>query len=199
MRLAFTIPALAFLTVGILWYGDLFAMPIPTPDVAQSTPLSASSSPSELTSMRPPAPHRTPPTRQKEYRNDFYLFSLFVPEGMIVEEFQETGTRLTVVFTDEEAGNEFQVYVQPYGLSEITEKLFKADMPSGVMDDPQEIKIDGVTATAFTGFVAGFGDTHEVWFVKNGFLYEVTAPAALDAWLSEIMKSWMFYPWPTTQ
>lgn len=149
--------------------------------------------------MRPPAPDRAPPNGQKEYRNDFFLFSLFVPEGMIVEEFQETGTRLTVVFTDEEAGNEFQVYVQPYGLHEISEKLFEADMPSGVMDDPQEIQIDGARATTFTGSVAGFGETHEVWFINNGFLYEVTAPPALDAWLAEILNSWKFYTWSDTQ
>jgi len=36
------------------------------------------------------------------------------------------------------------------------------------------------------------GDTQEVWFIKNGFLYEVTTYKELDQWLAGIMKTWKF-------
>ena len=36
------------------------------------------------------------------------------------------------------------------------------------------------------------GDAREVWFIKNGFLYEVTTYKELDAWLASIMQTWKF-------
>lgn len=36
------------------------------------------------------------------------------------------------------------------------------------------------------------GDTREVWFIKNGYLYEVTTLKSLDAWLTQILQTWKF-------
>ena len=36
------------------------------------------------------------------------------------------------------------------------------------------------------------GDTREVWFINNGFLYEVATYKNLDAWLAELMSNWKF-------
>ena len=47
-------------------------------------------------------------------------------------------------------------------------------------------------ATLFTGFNPIMGDTREVWFIKNGFLYEVATYKPLDAWLGQIMQGWKF-------
>ena len=49
-----------------------------------------------------------------------------------------------------------------------------------------------MSATAFFGANDVMGGTREVWFIKNGLLYEVTTYQVLDSWLAEIMKTWAF-------
>lgn len=36
------------------------------------------------------------------------------------------------------------------------------------------------------------GDTRELWFIHNGYLYEVATYKTLDAWLAGIMQMWQF-------
>jgi hypothetical protein len=36
------------------------------------------------------------------------------------------------------------------------------------------------------------GETREVWFIKDGYLYEVTTYRELDSWLSQIMATWQW-------
>ena len=36
------------------------------------------------------------------------------------------------------------------------------------------------------------GHTREVWFIHNGFLYEVTTYKEIDEWLGSIMQTWKF-------
>ena len=57
---------------------------------------------------------------------------------------------------------------------------------------PVNIIVDGTPATMFFGKNLIMGDTQEVWFIKNGFLYEVTTYKELDQWLAGIMKTWKF-------
>jgi hypothetical protein len=127
----------------------------------------------------------------KTYVNRTYHFSLGVLQDVVVQEFKEEGTVLTVIFTAP-GGDGFQVFVVPYGEPKITQERFKIDAPSGIMRDPADLKIDGVPATAFYGKSAVLGDTYEVWFIAHGFLYEVTTYADLEGWLSGVVKTWKF-------
>ena len=34
--------------------------------------------------------------------------------------------------------------------------------------------------------------TREVWFIKDGFLYEISTRAELDTWLAQILSTWRF-------
>jgi hypothetical protein len=52
--------------------------------------------------------------------------------------------------------------------------------------------IDGASGIAFFGFDARVGQTREIWFIHNHFLYEVTTYKELDSWLNEIMSTWRF-------
>jgi hypothetical protein len=36
------------------------------------------------------------------------------------------------------------------------------------------------------------GDARELWFIRDGYLYEVTTYKPLDTWLADIMKTWQF-------
>jgi hypothetical protein len=67
------------------------------------------------------------------------------------------------------ANNEgFEVYVIPYSGTQITAQEFKLDEPSGVMQDPTNVVIDGAQATMFYGNNPIMGDTargvvHQGW------------------------------------
>ncbi len=80
----------------------------------------------------------------------------------------------------------------PYAGKQIDTARLKLDEPSGVYLQPTDVIIDGTSATTFFSTNAIMGDTREVWFIKNGFLYEVTTYKELDTWLADILRTWKF-------
>lgn len=129
----------------------------------------------------------------RTYRNLLFRFSLLVPEELSLREYSE-GNTSTFVFEDRshDSTRGFQIFIVPYEGSEISTERFKMDIPSGVVAEPQDIMIDGVRGSMFFSTNAVLGETREVWFIKNGFLYEVTARKELDSWLSQTMRTWKF-------
>ena len=84
------------------------------------------------------------------------------------------------------------MYVTPYSKKQIDAAQFKIDEPSGVVKERQDVLVDGARGTKFYGHNATLGDTRELWFIHNGFLYEVTTFKVLDEWLGSIMQTWKF-------
>ena len=133
------------------------------------------------------------PDNTLEYRNTLHDFSLFYPDDLKVKEYDEGGSVQTVVIEDARGEKGFQIFIVPYSSQKITKERFKMDMPSGVMEEPTNIVIDSnIPATMFFGSNAILGKTREVWFVKDGYLYEITALAELDGWLADILVTLHF-------
>lgn len=127
-----------------------------------------------------------------EYRNVARGFSFqYPPEGLSATEHDEGDGTYTIVF-DDMGGKSFQIFFTPYVGDTITQSRMLKDIPSGTFTAPIEIIIGGGThALAF--FSTGpLGEMREVWFIKDGFLYEVTTYRELDGWLSAIMATWKF-------
>jgi hypothetical protein len=137
-------------------------------------------------------PPREAPDGAKEYHNYTYHFSLFYPDTMTVQEYKEKGTALTVVFQSTIDDKTFQIYIQPYGETQVTPARFKLDEPSGMMASSTDTTVDGVPAKAFYSADASLGATREVWFIRGGFLYELTTYSALDTWLDGLLSTWQF-------
>ena len=172
---------------------------------AKSSPLqgispTAQSAASSLSAASPdaaPLATSSPPTEQvsadtRRYQNTQFHFSLIYPSELQVEEDKEQGGALTVTFQNADMSDGFEVYITPYAQSQVTQARFQADEPSGVMTDPTAIVVAGTPATMFFGNNTLMGDTREVWFIHNGFLYEVATYKNLDSWLSNIMSTWKF-------
>jgi len=96
---------------------------------------------------------------------------------------------MVLLFQDQTNGQGFDIFIVPYDEPKITQATFLMDEPSGVMNDPQNITIDGAPATEFFSTNAAMGASAEIWFLHGGFLYEVTAPQPLDSWLLQIMQT----------
>jgi hypothetical protein len=144
------------------------------------------------TAATPTAVPQQAQRRGQSYRNTSYRFELTYPLGLTAREYNEARGALTIAFEDPEGTKGFEVYVVPYTEPTISAAQFRMDEPSGVIQQRTDVVIDGVRATMFFGNNGIMGDTREVWFINEGFLYEVTTYKALDAWLSEIMTTWKF-------
>ncbi len=127
-----------------------------------------------------------------EYKNPYYHFSLDYPSPLAVSEYAEQSGIRTITFQDASTSVGFQLSIIPYHGTHVTAERFKLDEPSGVLKDPTNILIGGVPATMFYSTNPIMGDTREVWFIHDGFLYEVVTYKALDNWLSLIMHTWTF-------
>jgi len=127
----------------------------------------------------------------REYKNLLFNFSLVYPQNLTVREYDD-GTSASTITFGERTWKGFQIYIVPYSYEHITQEQLKKDIPSGVIIEPTDIIIDGVKSTVFFSKDSVLGDTREVWFIRNAFLYEVTTRRELDSWLADIMKTWRF-------
>lgn len=186
-----------FLVIGYFVYTKPPASPasLPTfyelafPELSSVTdPVSTAASGASSVS----APARKPPEGMREYRSAAYRFSLFYPQELAVAERPEGGGAATVTFQNIEKAEGFQIFIVPYGEPQVSEKRFRQDVPSGVRESVTNIVVGGATGAAFYSTDAELGATREVWFVRGGFLYEVTTLKPLDAWLGEIIQTWRF-------
>lgn len=139
----------------------------------------------------------TPETKQvsegwRSYENAAFRFGLLFPQEMQAHEYKEAGGALSVVFENTQNGEGFQIYVTPYAETQITQERFRLDVSSGVMQEPVDVMIAGVRGTMFWSRNSVMGETREVWFINNGFLYEVVTYKHLDNWLGTIMQTWKF-------
>lgn len=135
---------------------------------------------------------RIPPKGKKEYQSRKYRFSLFFPEELSMTQWSEPGEGQTTLFENKDKSKSFQIFVFPYNDTQVSEERFKMDVPSGVMENPLDILVDGVLAKTFS-HKNDLGEMLEVWIIKNGFLYEIATFKSQESMLIEIMSSWKFY------
>lgn len=128
----------------------------------------------------------------RSYESVAFKFGIHFPENFSAREYKESDGALSVVFENPQKGEGFQIYVVPYDKDHITDEQFRKDISSGVMKEPTDIIVAGVPATMFFSENSIMGETREVWFIKNGLLYEVVTYKALDSWLGTIMQTWRF-------
>ena len=168
---------------------------LPTSNANTSTlvfPQNLASSSGPFAFAGEPPDVRIIPARTKEYRNTRYGFSLFYPDNLNVSIFDEGGGASTVTFQNILEVKGFQIFIVPYQGEQVSTARFHADEPSGVLKQPMNILVGGTKATMFFSTSATLGDTIEVWLIKGGFLFEITAPKQLDVWLAHIMQTWEF-------
>ena len=145
------------------------------------------------TNAQIPAPNsREAPHGWREYHSEQYRFSLFYPEAMSVDEFDEGDGVATITFENTSGAVGFQIFIVPYSKSLISEERFRQDVPSGVRRNAKSAIIDGVEAVTFTSVDLFLGETREVWFIYRGHLYEITTLAGVGNWFTTVIQSWRF-------
>lgn len=130
--------------------------------------------------------------RAGRYYNERYGFSFSAPSGARIHERKEGPDAATIRIEDEQKGMGFQVFVIAYSGKTISDERFRMDLPSGVRNQEEAILLAGVPAVAFKSTDTLLGETREVWLLREGYLYEITAPISSEAWLQEVMLTWNF-------
>ena len=89
----------------------------------------------------------------------------------------------------------FQIFILPFDeAGPMTVERIGRDLPEIIIAEPQNAVIgkDDIRALIFFGQEPGISRTREAWFVYNGYLYQVSAPAELDEFLAKVIESWRF-------
>lgn len=181
----YRISTLIVCVLAVLGVGAAFLFSKPLPQVVTTAQTTA-------TTTEQGQSARTTPEGMSEYRSAAYRFSLFYPQELMVKEHSEGNGAATITFQNVEKGEGFQIFITPYNEPQVSEERFKQDEPSGVRESLTNIVVDGATGAAFYSANTLLGATREVWFVRGGFLYEVTTLKPLDTWLSTIIQTWKF-------
>jgi len=132
------------------------------------------------------------PVGWKEYQSAEHGFSLFYPGTLTVNEIDEGGGALTIVFQNPQEGKGFQIFMVPHPNSQISEDRFQKDLPLGARTNEEPITIEGVPGVSFYSNNPLLGEMREVWFLHDGMLFEVSTLKVLEADLLEILKTWRF-------
>lgn len=138
--------------------------------------------------------------QHQQFVHPRYGFSVVVPKDLDIVRVDEGQATETIVFTpfDENSEPVLQIFVTPYLPSEITEERLIKDVPGGAIKDINEVLIgvgSDIRAVRFLSNHPGLGEAREVWFLRNGYLFEVTTRMANDAWLASVLRTWQFTDW----
>lgn len=135
-----------------------------------------------------------PPPGYIKYENKKYGFSYYHSPQAVITEYDEGKGAMTVVQENLQKVRGLQIFIVPYYEKTISEERFKADIPSGVRKNAEKTSIGkrGVEAVTFNSYDQFLGETREVWFIYNGYLYEVTTFRGVGDWFTPIMQTWRF-------
>lgn len=136
-----------------------------------------------------------PPPGYAEYLNDFYGFSFFHPSAARITEYDEGGGAATITLENIDARRGLQIFIVPYADETISEERLLSDVPSGVIENIKYEQIGGeftVPTVVFDSRDTFLGETREVWFIYNGFLFEITTLEELSDWSRQIIETWRF-------
>lgn len=127
------------------------------------------------------------------YTNTTYGFSLLYPIDLVKKEFNEGSGAMTVVFQKPNEQQGFQIFIVPYTEKQIQQSRIKEDLHGAPMNNVTTIVLPGnIQAVHFESEAPIIGASTEVWFIHNGYLFEVTAYHALDSWLASILATLQF-------
>jgi hypothetical protein len=97
----------------------------------------------------------------------------------------------TVLFTGGKTEQGFQIHITQYDSGVVTSRAIAAENPQLTISDVFDIAIGNIPAVAFVAEEKGSSlKTREVWFERNGKLYQVSGYSENDEELTNILVTW---------
>lgn len=138
--------------------------------------------------------------KTRTYTNTKYGFSFKIPKNMLVSNFQE-GRRGEVILIQSrgQGGTDsapwVQVFVLPFDETGLVDpERIHQDLSELKIQDPQYALIgkNQFKALIFWSQESSFGKTREVWFARNGYLFQITTSKAYERVLGEMLETISF-------
>ena len=118
-------------------------------------------------------------------------FSFQKPKGFTVGEVDEGEGSKSIIVQNKNTGLGFQIFTSPFDedIPVLTEDRIKQDLPALIIDKPQKIQVSGSEGLAFVSQNQSFGKSREVWFVYNGFLYQMSTYIESELLLQKVLET----------
>jgi len=133
-----------------------------------------------------------PPSDYIKYVNEKYSFYFYHSTMAKVTEYDQGQGAMIVTLENVKKVRGMQIFIVPYWEKTISEARFKKDIPSGIRTNVESTLVDGVEAVTFNSVDENLGATREVWFIRGGYLYEVTTFQGVGEWFIPKMQTWGF-------
>jgi hypothetical protein len=134
----------------------------------------------------------------KTYSDPDYFFSFEYPGDLSFADLPGSNGGKEILVQKIEGGSKsagFQMTITPFDEPDqvLTKERIQKDAPEVVVNNPQEAIIgQNLHVLIFESIDPGLGKTREVWMVRSGNLYQITAPFDFDSQLAGILKTWKF-------
>ena len=149
------------------------------------------------------------------YTDSQYNFSFQYPKDFTATKFQEgeSGNTILVQYREqsEQVSNNiandssqvstsinnnssFQIFISPFDEpGPLTKERILMDLPDLIIKNPeQRVLKNGAVGLIFFSEEPSIGETREVWFVHNGYLYQISTYKELDGLVADILGTWKF-------
>jgi len=128
------------------------------------------------------------------YTDSQYKFSFEYPKDFTVTKFKEGEEGDTILVQKKGSKDGFQVFISPFDEpGPLTEERVLQDLPDLKMESPeQRLLKNGEPALIFFSEETSLGQTREIWFIHNGYLYQVSTYKELDSLVAAIISTWKF-------
>lgn len=138
------------------------------------------------------SPDDKPPEKNETYISKENKFQFSYPPNMTVKTIEDNDSLVVVVQNKKDRGVQLAISDWDEGEAVLTRARILKDLPYLVISDEKYIKVGGVDALSFFAKDTSFGQSREVWFVKNKKIYQISTPSDLVDVLEVMADSWRF-------
>lgn len=132
----------------------------------------------------------------RSYYNPELGISFNYPEGFNISGFKEGEAGYTILAQKPNSKDSFQIFASDFDEpGPITPERINQDLPDMKIESPMAVLIGSdkkTNALIFFSKNESLGRTREVWFVKNGKLYQLTTYADKDSLVGPILDTLRF-------
>ena len=140
--------------------------------------------------------YRQPVPLGQPYTNDAYGFSLRIPADYSVNDSTDSNTGNEAITFEDARSDGFQLELSAWDeatTTALTANRIKSDIPDMLVANPQPV----AGGIAFDSDSPDWdGASHEIWFLHEGTLYQLTTYAKNKRLLDGVLRSWS---WSTPQ
>lgn len=131
-------------------------------------------------------------SKSREFLSSEFGFSINLPPGVDISDFPDSSGYMYLI-SQASQGSFAQIYITEFDeTAELTLQRILKDIRDKQILNGKVLLLDGKKVMSFDSEADGFGKTWEVWFVNNGYLFQIMTKAENRDKLENILTTWKF-------